>query len=64
MKVDRNIFFIALELGDMDEEDEFLMLSDALFPPREFEIPGWCPACPFLPHGEKVCFFTLCWPPF
>ena len=21
---------------------------------RDFEIPGWCPAGPVLPHGEKV----------
>ena len=27
MKADQNLFFIALELGDMDEE-EFLMLCD------------------------------------
>ena len=23
-------------------------------PPRDFEILGWCPAEPVLPHGEKV----------
>ena len=23
-------------------------------PPRDIEIPGWCPAGPVLPHGEKV----------
>ena len=22
--------------------------------PRDFEILGWCPAAPVLPHGEKV----------
>ena len=22
--------------------------------PRDFEILGWCPAGPVLPHGEKV----------
>ena len=22
--------------------------------PRDFEILGWCPAVPVLPHGEKV----------
>ena len=37
MRADRNFFFIALELGDMDEEDEFLMLSDALFPPENLK---------------------------
>ena len=24
------------------------------FSPRDFEILGWCPAGPVLPHGEKV----------
>ena len=23
-------------------------------PPRDFEILGWCPVGPVLPHGEKV----------
>ena len=24
------------------------------FYPRDYEILGWCPAGPVLPHGEKV----------
>ena len=27
---------------------------DVFFYPRDFEILGWCPPGPVLPHGEKV----------
>ena len=29
-------------------------LMEDLFLPQDYEILGWCPAGPVLPHGEKV----------
>ena len=34
------------QVGDID--------GVAAIQPRDFEILGWCPAGPVLPHGEKV----------
>ena len=40
MKVDQNLFFIALELGDMDEKEEFLMLYD-INRTHNLDLPYW-----------------------
>ena len=40
MKVDQNLFFIALELGDMDEEEEFLMFYD-INRTHNLDLPSW-----------------------
>ena len=40
MKVDQNLFFIALELGDMDEEEEFLMFYD-INRTHNLDLPYW-----------------------
>ena len=34
--------------------DQPLKAAAGRFYPRDFEILGWCPAGPVLPHGEKV----------
>ena len=28
---------------------------------KDIQIQGWCPVGPVLPHGERMCLFSLGW---
>ena len=57
MKVDQNLLFIALELGDMDEE-EFLMFYD-INRTHNLDLPYWKYDLDHLENGECIAEFRF-----